>query len=427
MSQGHVQATLDHLFRRESGRIVAYLTRFFGPDHLDLAENAVQDALIKAIQTWPIQGIPDNPAAWILQVSRNAAIDAIRSGKFVLHDSDLADSIGSTMIADYQTDLAFESEIRDDQLKLMFICCHPILPREARVALTLKTVCGFSVTEISKAFLSKEETIAQRLVRAKQKIAENNVKFEVPDPTDLESRLHSVLEVIYLLFNEGYSATEGNSLIRRDLCEEAIYRTQVLADHPIGQSPQIYALLALMHFQVSRFNSRLDPDGELLLLEEQDRSLWDQGHIGLGLKYLELSAEGEELSDYHLQAGIASCHATAKSFEETEWERILSYYDLLLMKDHSPIVALNRAVALAMIQGPQAGLDEIELIKDFPPLRSYYLLPATMAELNRRLGAMADAKILYEKALALVGTEPEKRLIEKRIRACEPSELNLVK
>jgi len=411
-----VQATLDHLFRRESGRIVAYLTRFFGPDHLDLAESAVQDALIKAIQTWPIQGIPDNPAAWILQVAKNAAIDSIRGGKFLAHDS--VESLEATM-ADEGIAEEFVNEIRDDQLKLMFICCHPILPREARIALTLKTVCGFSVPEIAKAFLAKEETIAQRLVRAKQKIAESQVKFEVPNPDELESRLQSVLEVLYLVFNEGYSATEGTSLIRRDLCEEAIFRTQVLAEHPICRRPQIYALLALMHFQVSRFNSRLDSEGELLLLEEQDRSLWDQEHIGLGLKLLELSAEGEELTDYHLQAGIASCHATAKSFEDTQWERILSYYDLLLIKDHSPIVALNRAVAIAMIHGPAAGLDEIELIKDLPPLKSYYLLPATMAELNRRLGKMAEAKALYQKALALVGTEPEKRLIEKRIRACE--------
>ncbi|MGE0634194.1 MAG: RNA polymerase sigma factor [Pseudobdellovibrionaceae bacterium] len=418
MSHGQVQTTLDHLFRRESGRIVAYLTRFLGPDHLDLAENVVQDALVKAVQTWPIQGIPDNPAAWILQVSKNSAIDSIRSGKFVFHDSELVDSIQSSM-TDSCADLEFENEIRDDQLKLMFICCHPVLPREARIALTLKTVCGFNVAEIAKAFLSKEETIAQRIVRAKKTIAENNFKFEVPMPNELELRLQSVLEVIYLLFNEGYSATEGSSLIRHDLCEEAIHRTQVLSEHPVCQRPQIFALLALMHFQVSRFNSRLDADGELLLLEEQDRKLWDQEHIGLGMKYLGLSADGEELSDYHLQAGIASCHAAAKSFAETDWERILTYYDLLLMKDHSPIVALNRAVAIAMIHGPAAGLNEVDLIKALPPLKSYYLLPATMAELNRRLGNMANAKTLYEQSLELVGTEPERRLILKRIKACE--------
>lgn len=426
MSHKQVQATLDHLFRRESGRIVAYLTRFLGPDHLDLAENAVQEALVKAVQTWPIQGIPDNPAAWILQVSKNAAIDSIRSGKFLSHDSELVDSIQSSM-TESDTDVAFENEIRDDQLKLMFICCHPVLPREARIALTLKTVCGFSVPEIAKAFLSKEETIAQRIVRAKRTIAENKVKYEVPRPGDLELRLQSVLEVIYLLFNEGYSATEGGSLIRRDLCDEAIYRSQILSEHPICQRPQIYALLALMHLQVSRFNSRLDSHGELLLLEEQDRSLWDQAHIGSGLRYLDLSADGEELSDYHLQAGIASCHAVAKSFAETDWERILGYYDLLLMKDHSPIVALNRAVAIAMLRGPAAGLIEVDLIKDLPPLKSYYLLPSTMAELNRRLGHLAKAKILYEQAIELVGTEPERRLILKRIKACETNELNLVK
>jgi RNA polymerase sigma-70 factor (ECF subfamily) len=420
MNQGQVQATLDHLFRREFGRIVAYLTRFLGPEHLDLAENVVQEALVKAVQTWPVQGIPDNPRAWIVQAAKNSAIDAIRSGKFVSYDSDIIDAIESASVGQSdQIQATFESEISDDQLKLMFICCHPTLPRESRIALTLKTIFGFSVPEIAKAFLSKDETIAQRIVRAKQKISDSQLKFEVPTPSELEARLQSVLEVLYLLFNEGYLATEGDSLIRRDLCEEAIYRTQILSEHPVGGRPEIYALLALMHFQISRFNSRLDAKGELLLLEEQDRSLWDQQQILTGLKYLEMSASGEELSEYHLQAGIASCHAIARSFSETNWERILSYYDLLFVKDHSPIVALNRAVAVAMILGPAAGLKEIDKIKNLPSLKSYYLLPATMAELNRKSGNFAVAKTLYQGALSLVKTAPEKKLMERRIASCE--------
>lgn len=412
MSQ--VQATLDHLFRRESGRIVAYLTRLLGSNHLDLAENVVQEALVKAIQTWALKGIPDNPSGWIMQVAKNLAIDHLRRDQKLKLDSDeiLAE------IETNETDQSYENEIRDDQLKLMFICCHPHIAREARLALTLKTLCGFSVKEIAKAFLAKEEAIAQRIVRAKQKIAEDKIKYEVPNPNDLQSRLDSVLEVLYLLFNEGYSATEGNTLIRKDLCDEAIYRTSLLAKHPICKLPKVFALLSLMHLQASRFNSRLDADGELLLLEEQDRNLWDKSHIELGLKFLNESAEGEDLSEYHLQAGIASCHVIAPSFAETDWERILSYYELLLQKLHSPIVALNRCVAVAMLKGPRYGLKEIEAIKDLPSLKSYYLLPATIAELHRRLGDCVLAKDYYEKALFLVGTEPEKRLIEKRIAAC---------
>jgi predicted RNA polymerase sigma factor len=221
--------------------------------------------------------------------------------------------------------------------------------------------------------------------------------------------------------------TEGDFVLRVDLCNEAIHLATSLASHPICQKPKIFALLALMHLQASRFSSRLDADGELLLLEEQDRSTWDHQHIHLGLKYLELSADGEELSDYHLQAGIASCHAVAPTFADTDWSRILNYYDLLLLKDHSPVVILNRAVAVAMIDGPQAGLEQIDLIRDLPPLRSYYLLYATIAELNRRMGTLDIAKKYYQQALDLVGTEPEKRLILKRIAACTEGELRLVK
>jgi RNA polymerase sigma-70 factor (ECF subfamily) len=411
MSQ--IQATLDHLFRRESGRIVAYLTRYLGSNNLDLAENVVQEALLRAVQTWPLQGIPENPSAWILRTAKNIAIDHVRREKKLSFEIDF-DELESE-----EDERSFEKEISDDQLKLMFICCHPRLSRESQLALTLKTLCGFSVKEVAKAFLAKEETIAQRIVRAKQKISEEKMKYEVPGPKEIAGRLESVLEVLYLLFNEGYSATEGDALFRKDLCDEAIYRTTLLAIHPVCKSPKILALLSLMHLQASRFNSRLDTNGELLLLEEQNRSLWDFEHIQKGLYYLELSAEGEDLTEYHLQAGIASCHALAPTFEETDWERVLTYYDLLLMKAHSPVVALNRCVALAMAKGFDEGLKETEALKETPTLKNYYLLPATIAELNRRLGKLEIAKSYYEKALNLVGTTPEKRLIEKRIKSCQ--------
>jgi RNA polymerase sigma-70 factor (ECF subfamily) len=425
MSQ--VQATLDHLFRRQSGQMVAYLTRFFGPDQLDLAESVVQEALMKAVQAWPIQGIPENPEAWIMRAAKNSAIDHIRKSRDLPHETDVLDSLAEDFSESKEYEAKFRDELRDDQLKLIFICCHPALSREARSALTLKTLCGFGVQEIARAFLAKEESIAQRIVRAKQKIADLNLKYEVPEPAELESRLDSVLEVLYLLFNEGYLATAGESLMRRDLCEEAIFRTTALTENSIGKQPKVFALLALMHFQISRFDSRLDRDGELLLLEEQDRTLWDQEHIHLGLMYLDLSAEGDELSDYHLQSGIASCHAMAKSFEATDWQRILSYYDVLLGNEHSPIVALNRAVAVAMAHGMDAGLEEIEGIKDIPPLKSYYLMHATTAELFRRNGNLKEAKNHYERALELVGTEPEKRLILRRIAVCKEHELKIVR
>lgn len=422
MSQ--IQATLDHLFRRESGKIVAHLTRFLGSDRLDLAENVVQEALLKAVQSWPLQGIPDNPSAWILRVAKNGAIDHIRNQKNISFDSDLIDALESDQSVSTEASFLFENEIKDDQLKLMFICCHPNLSRESRIALTLKTLCGFSIGEIAKAFLAKEETIAQRIVRAKQKISEDKLPFEVPSIADIETRLDSVLEVLYLLFNEGYSATEGQDLIRRDLCEEAIFRTNALLSNAICNVPKVHALLALMYFQNSRFNSRLDAEGELLLLEEQDRNLWDREQIVLGLRHLDMSAEGDDLSEYHLQAGIASCHALADSFETTNWQTILNYYDIFLIKNDSPIVALNRAVAIAMVRGSAQGLAEVQKI-NHPLLKSYYLFPATKAELNRRHGNFKDAKVYYEQALKLVGTEPEKRLIMKRINMCAEAESRL--
>jgi RNA polymerase sigma-70 factor (ECF subfamily) len=405
--------TLNHLFRRESGRITAYLTRFFGPDHLDLAESVVQTALLKAVQTWPTQGIPENPGAWILRAARNEAIDEIRKRRdLAVGDEQLEQLAGEAS----ESGTGFEGELEDDQLKLLFICCHPGLGREARLALTLKVVCGFSTKEVARAFLAKEESVSQRILRAKQSVAEQGLRYEVPPPEELGERLDSVLEVLYLLFNEGYLATSGEDLLRRDLCEEAIFRTTVLSEHSVGRVPKVHALLALMHFHCSRFGARTDSRGEVLLLEEQDRSLWDQNHIRVGAHYLALSAEGAELTEYHLQAGIASCHALAPSFAETPWGQIVGFYDLLLARRFSPVVALNRAVAVAMGEGPEAGLGELAPLEAEPSLRTYYLLPAAQGELHRRAGRPAEALNYYRKALTLVGTEPERRLIEKRIR-----------
>lgn len=412
-----VHQTLDHLFRRQSGQLVAYLTRFFGPDHLDLAETVVQEALLRASTTWPLQGIPDHPEAWILRAAKNVAIDAIRKKKeLLLEQSDLHQLTENTPY-DSQ-DFFIENELADDKLKLLFICCHPSLSRESRIALTLKTVCGFSVKEIARAFLSKEEAIAQRIVRAKNKISQEKLKYEIPEGDELVNRVSSVLEVLYLFFNEGYLATEGESLIRQDLCEEAIYQLAILINHPAGRTPQCYALLSLMYFQISRFQTRTDNAGEVILLEDQDRSLWNHEQIALGLHFLNLSASGDEMSDYHLHAGIASCHALAADFASTDWNQIVSYYDLLLASTGSPIVTLNRAVAVGMSKGLEQGLTEALALRTAGQLEKYYLLPATIAEFYRRSGHGTAAIEFYNEALALAGTEPEKRLIEKRIRSC---------
>ena len=412
-----VSQTLDHLFRRQSGQLVAYLTRFFGPGHLDLSETVVQEALLRASQTWPLQGIPDNPEAWILRAAKNAAIDSIRKKKEVLLEQDDLNQL-TDKIADADNAEFLDEELADDKLKLLFVCCHPSLAPEARIALTLKTVCGFSVKEIARAFLAKEETIAQRIVRAKNKISEEKIKYEIPEGDDLQLRLSSVLEVIYLLFNEGYLATEGESLIRQDLCEEAIYQLGMLTNHPVGRAPSCYALLSLMYFQISRFQTRTDNAGEVIVLEDQDRSLWNQEHIGLGLHFLNLSASGEEISDYHLHAGIASCHALAKDFAATDWSQILSYYDILLARTGSPVVALNRAVAVGMSQGFEHGISEALALKEAGHLKNYYLLPAAIAEFHRRSGNYGEAIEFYKEALKMAGTEPEKRFIDKRISSC---------
>lgn len=400
--------------------MVAYLTSFFGANHLDLAESVVQEALLRAVQNWPLQGIPENPEAWILRAAKNAAIDHFRKKtEDLLNPEDFVKLAEGIEDDDARLVQSMQQELKDDDLKLLFICCHPVLNSETRIALTLKTVCGFSVKEVARAFLAKEETIAQRLVRAKKKIAEENIKYEVPNPEELGERLDSVLEVLYLLFNEGYLATEGSSLIRKDLCDEAIYRTTMLAEHEVGNHPQVFALLALMHFQASRFAARTNTDGELLLLEEQDRSLWDQNHIKLGVTYLDYSAEGEDLSDYHLEAGIASYHAMAPTFAETNWTGILSLYEVLEIGSESPIITLNKAVAMGMVHGFATGITEILRIKKARLLQNYYLLPAALAEFYRRDGQFENSLNYFIEALKLVGTLPEKRLIEKRIKSCK--------
>jgi RNA polymerase sigma-70 factor (ECF subfamily) len=409
-----VKQLVDHLFRYKAGQMVATLTRIFGVENLELAEDVVQETLIKALRQWPYRGVPENPGGWLMLVAKNHALDVIR--REVNFQNKAALLVEPEKSGGVEEALSLDDPLGDDQLTMMFICCHPALSQESRVALTLKAVGGFGVPEIARAFLTSEATIAQRLVRAKRQIREGGVAFELPPSSELPERLNSVLSVLYLLFNEGYSAGQGEDLIRQELCAEAIRLGLLLATHPVGGGPKLHALLALMFLQASRLPARVDTQGDLLLLAEQDRSKWDGEMIQRGLHYLEQAMTGSELSAYHLEAGIAACHASAASYEITDWNSILFYYDELIALSPSPIIALNRAVAVAMVRGPRAGIVELEQIKDLPQLKSYYLLPATFGELYERSGQADKAMAFYREALALTANEAERRFLGRKVR-----------
>jgi RNA polymerase sigma factor (sigma-70 family) len=404
-----VPQLVDHLFRREAGRMVAVLTRLLGTEHLGLAEDVVQEALIKALRTWPFRGVPDNPGGWLMQVAKNRALDLLR------RDINLARK--EEALRGWTAALAGEGddEALDDQLRMIFICCQPAVPRDARVALTLKIVGGFGVPEIARAYLAKEATIAQRLVRAKRKIQEIRPPFEVPAAAELPAALDSVLEAIYLIFNEGWASSTGDDLIRQDVCGEAIRLARLVAGHPALDVPKAHALAALLLLQAARNPARVDPEGNLLLLSEQNRALWNREKIAAGLYHLDQAARGTELSAFHLEAGIAAAHAMAPCDEATDWPYILSLYDSLLALKGSPVVALNRAVALAMAEGPEAGIAAAEKIRDHPALAGYYPLLVTLGELYARAGDEERAADSFRTALAAASPEPVRRRIQARL------------
>lgn len=415
--QAEIAGLVDHLFRRKSGQMVSILTRILGPANLDVAEESVQEALLRALQTWPTNGIPDNPGGWLMQVARNAALDRVRrQARFAekvleldTHETHLGDAGPAGL----------DGPVHDDELRMLLLCCHPLLPREARGALTLKTVGGFSVDEIARAFLSKKATVAQRLVRAKRMLREQEVPFEVPEGDALLDRIDSGLEVLYLMFNEGYAAHQGDDLVRSELCQEAIRLTTILAHHPKTALPEVHALLALMLLQASRLPARIDEDGAVVLLSDQDRCKWDRGMIGAGFRSLERACAGTRQTEYHLQAGIAAAHAAALSYEDTNWEQVLRLYDRLAEASGSPVVELNRAVAVAQIEGPAAGIRIARGVEGHPALRNYYLLPATLGDLFSRLEEWDVAMAYFDRAITLPCSGPEKRFLEKQRRYCE--------
>ena len=416
MSSQHL---VDHLFRNRAGQLVAWLTRIFGPAHLDLAEEVVQEALLKALQQWPYSGVPQNPGGWLFRVARNGALDVLRrNASFAARAHEIAAELQRASGPQQPSDSAIE----DDELRMVFMCCHPSLPPDARVALSLKTVGGFSVPEIARAFLSSESTIAQRLVRAKRMLREHRVGLELPYGSDLGVRTESVLEVVYLLFNEGYNAHAGDDLVRHDLCGEALRLGRLIAQSPhivsagvSGGGPAAHALVALMAFQAARLPARVDANGEMVLLEDQDRSLWDRGLVALGFAHFERCAEGQKLTAYHVQAAIAAVHAGAERAEATDWDRILSLYDDLLTVNPSPVIRLNRAVALSRVAGPAAALAALRPLNDEPALANYYLLPSVTGRLHAELGERPQATACYRQALALPCSEPERRFLQRRL------------
>jgi RNA polymerase sigma-70 factor (ECF subfamily) len=402
------RAVVEHLFRHEAGRMVSTLARILGSRHLELAEAVVHDALVKALETWPFMGVPDNPSAWLIQVAKNRAIDALR------RDRSLEEKTPDVIHA-FSNTQSREAAFKDDQLAMMFLCCHPALNRPARIALTLKLVGGFSVGEIARAFLTEETAIAQRLVRAKRQIRDEGLSFSDLSTVEIDERLDSVLDVVYLMFTEGYSPRAGDELIRNDIAEEAVYLGRMLTADTRTAVPQTHALLALMLFHSARSPARSSPEGELLLLAHQDRSRWDRNVIAEAFTHLDRSADGDRVTAYHVQAGIAAAHAAASAYEFTDWTHICDLYDHLYELSPTPVVQLNRAVAYSRANGALAALPMLLDLERDQVLRNYHLLPAVIAELYRELGLVTDARNYYEQALALECSGPERRFVERRL------------
>jgi RNA polymerase sigma-70 factor, ECF subfamily len=400
---------IEQTFRTDSRRVLATLIRLLGD--FDLAEEAMQEAFSAAVERWPQDGVPRNPRAWLISTGRFKAIDSLRRrARFDASLQPLADQLGAGIT---QPEEIEEEGVQDDRLRLIFTCCHPALPPDAQVALTLREVCGLTTEEIARAFLAPPPTLAQRIVRAKAKIKVANIPYQVPGRTDLPERLASVLQVVYLVFNEGYSASSGASLTRHDLSAEAIRLGRLLVE--LLPEPEAMGLLALMLLHESRRETRTSPDGELVLLDEQDRTRWNRELIAEGMALVERSMRSRQFGPFTLQAAIAAIHAEAASAETTDWAEIVGLYDVLLRADPSPVVELNRAAAVAMRDGPAAGLTLIDGILARGDLQDYQLAHAARAELCRRLGQTSDSVASYRRALSLTLQEPQRRFIEKRL------------
>jgi len=404
------RAAVDAVYRAESRRVLATLIRLLGD--FDLAEEALHDAFASAVEQWPREGVPANPRAWLVSAGRFKAIDALRRrARFDASLTQLAERLNADTRAAAEPD---EEGVEDDRLRLIFTCCHPALPPEGRMALTLREVCGLTTEEIARAFLTAPPTVAQRIVRAKTKIKTANIPYQVPARAELPDRLDTVLHVIYLVFNEGYSASSGEALTRSDLSGEAIRLGHLLVE--LLPEPEVTGLLALMLLQESRRQARTSPTGDLVLLEDQDRTLWNREQIAEGTALVERALASRRFGPYTVQAAIAAVHAQAPSAAVTDWAQIVAWYDALLEANPSPVVELNRAVAVAMRDGPAAGLALIDAILARGDLADYHLAHAARADLHRRLGKAAEARASYQRALELARQEPERRFLERRLQ-----------
>ena len=409
--------TIEAVWRIESPRLIAGLTRMVRD--VGVAEDLAQDALVAALEQWPQSGVPDNPGAWLMATAKRRAIDRFRrSARLERKLDEVGRELALKEMAIPDMVSALDDDLGDDLLRLMFTCCHPVLSTEARTALTLRLLGGLSTVEIARAFVVPEATIAQRIVRAKRTLSEAHVPFEVPRGDDLAVRLSSVLEVIYLIFNEGYSATSGDDWLRPELCEDALRLGRILAEC-VSQEPEVHGLVALMEIQASRSRARVGPSGEPILLMNQNRAQWDQLLIRRGLAALErVERLGAAFGPYALQAAIAACHARALTPEDTEWQRMVALYDALAQLTPSPIVELNRAVAVAMAFGPQAGLDLVDSLVSEPSLKNYHLLPSVRGDFLSKLGRYAEARAEFETAAELTRNAREQNLLLERARLC---------
>lgn len=407
---------VDHLFRHEAGKMVAVLTRIFGIHNLEMAEDVVQEAFLKAAQTWRFDALPQNPAAWLMQVAKNKALDIVRRTQ---HFNQLSQEVSAQLQQEANNTIEqffLDSEIADSQLRLIFACCHPALKEEDQIALTLKTISAFGITEIAKALLTNEATIQKRIYRAKQFIREQNIQLEIPVGTELLERLNTVYTVLYLLFNEGYNSAKADELIRKDLCAEAMRLCLLLSEHKTGDRPVTYALLSLMCFHAARFESRLNENNEMILLAQQDRTKWDKPLMERGYFFLNKSSSGKLLSIYHIESAIAAEHCMAATFEQTNFRRLLHLYDLLLQMKPTPVVQMNRAIALSYSGETESAVEYFLGIPGLENLlQSQYMFNAVLGELYARNNDAAKAEMFFQKALSLTNSSAEKKLLNEKI------------
>jgi RNA polymerase sigma factor (sigma-70 family) len=414
----NVHAAIDAVWRIESAKLIAGLTRIVGD--VGIAEDLAQDALVAALERWPESGVPDNPGAWLMATAKHRAIDQLRRRAMLDRKHE---QLGHELEAQQEAavpdlDAAIDDHVGDDLLRLMFISCHPVLSTEAQVALTLRLLGGLTTDEIARAFLVPEPTVAQRVVRAKRTLSEARIPFEVPRREELDARLSSVLNVIYLVFNEGYTATAGDDWLRPALCDDALRLGRILAELAPSE-PEVHGLVALMELQASRTRARVGPGGEPILLLDQNRARWDRLLINRGLAALQRAEElGGALGVYALQAAIAACHARARTNDETDWARIVSLYDALLRLMPSPVVELNRAVAVSMAFGPEQGLEIVDRLASEPALKKYHLLPSVRGDFLKKLGRLDEAREEFERAAAMTRNERERKLLLERAAAC---------